>query len=109
MGSVVGVESVYLGFGKIKDFAGGDHPKADFPPGDCGIKRVSKRSGAQKPSGMVTKGNKMFAGSAGIRESERRGDVARRASIYGHQRVNEANLEVVRDTGFEPVTPTVSR
>jgi hypothetical protein len=31
MGSVVGVESVYLGFGKIKDFAGGDHPKADFP------------------------------------------------------------------------------
>ena len=57
---------------------------------------------------MVTKGNKKFAGSAGIRESERRRAIARRALFYGPQRVMEANLEVVRDTGFEPVTPTVS-
>ena len=57
---------------------------------------------------MVTKGNKKFAGSAGIRESERRREIARRAFIYEPQRVTEANLEVVRDTGFEPVTPTVS-
>ena len=57
---------------------------------------------------MVTKGNKKFAGSAGIRESERRRATARRASIYKPQRVKEANLKVVRDTGFEPVTPTVS-
>ena len=59
------------------------------------------------PSRMVTKGNKIFAGSAGIRESERRREIARRAFIYGPQRVTEANLEVVRDTGFEPVTSCV--
>ena len=56
---------------------------------------------------MVTKGNRKLAGSAGIRESERRRAIARRAFIYGPQRVNEANLEVVRDTGFEPVTSCV--
>ena len=61
------------------------------------------------PSRMVTKGNKKFAGSAGIRESGRRWVIARKASIYQPQRVTEADLEVVRDTGFEPVTPTVSR
>jgi len=61
------------------------------------------------PSRMVTKGNKKFAGSAGIRESAKVGAIARRASIYGPQRVMEAIFEVVRDTGFEPVTPTVSR
>ncbi len=58
---------------------------------------------------MVTKGNKKFAGSAGIRESERKRAIARIAFIYGPERVTEANFEVVRDTGFEPVTPTVSR
>ena len=58
---------------------------------------------------MVTKGNKKFAGSAGIRESVKVEAIARRASIYGPQRVIEADFEVVRDTGFEPVTPTVSR
>jgi len=49
---------------------------------------------------MVTKGNKKFAGSAGIREGERRRPTARRAFIYEPQRVTEANLEVVRDTGL---------
>ena len=61
-----------------------------------------------EPPGMVTKGNKKFAGSAEIRESESRWAAARRASIYRPQRVMEAIFEVVRDTGFEPVTPTVS-
>jgi hypothetical protein len=41
---------------------------------------------------MVTKGNKKFAGSAGIRESERKRDIAGRAYIYGPQRVNEADF-----------------
>ena len=59
------------------------------------------------PSRMVTKGNKKFAGSAGIRESVKVGAIAHRASIYKPQRVNEADLEVVRDTGFEPVTSCV--
>ena len=56
---------------------------------------------------MVTKGNKKFAGSAGIRESVKVGAIARRAFIYGPKRVIEANFEVVRDTGFEPVTSCV--
>gem|GEM_PF-4075481 len=56
---------------------------------------------------MVTKGNKKFAGPAGIRESSRRWAIARRAFIYKAQRVNEADFEVVRDTGFEPVTSCV--
>jgi len=61
-----------------------------------------------EPLEMVTKGNKKFAGSAGIRESRRRWAIAHRAFIYKPQRVTEADFEVVRDTGFEPVTPTVS-
>jgi len=60
-----------------------------------------------EPREMVTKGNKKFAGSAGIRESGRRWAIACRAFIYGPKRVIEANLEVVRDTGFEPVTSCV--
>jgi hypothetical protein len=63
MGSVVGVESGYLGFVEIK----------------------------------------VFAGSAGIRKSKRRRVIARRAYIYALQRVTDADFEVVRDTGFEPV------
>ena len=42
---------------------------------------------------MVTKGNKKFAGSAGIRESVKVWAIARRAFIYAPQRVTEANLE----------------
>jgi hypothetical protein len=45
-----------------------------------------------EPLEMVTKGNKKFAGSAEIRESERKRDIARRALIYAPQRVNEANF-----------------
>ena len=58
---------------------------------------------------MVTKGNKKFAGSAEIREEAPRKENTRRAFIYQPERVIEADFEVVRDTGFEPVTPTVSR
>ncbi len=58
---------------------------------------------------MVTKGNKNYAGSAEIREEEPRREIARRAFIYQSERVIAADFEVVRDTGFEPVTPTVSR
>ena len=57
---------------------------------------------------QVTKGNKKFAGSAGIRESVKVWAIARRASLEQPQRVTETDLEMVRDTGFEPVTPTVS-
>ena len=56
---------------------------------------------------MVTKGNKIFAGSAEIREIERRQLKDRRAFIYLPQREIEAVLGVVRDTGFEPVTSCV--
>jgi hypothetical protein len=34
--------------------------------------------------------------------------MARRAFIYKAERVIQAFWKVVRDTGFEPVTPTVS-
>ena len=56
---------------------------------------------------MATKGNKKFAGSAEIREIERRQLKDRRAFIYLPHRKIEAILGVVRDTGFEPVTSCV--
>ena len=56
---------------------------------------------------MVTKGNKNFAGSAEIREVERRQLKDRRAFIYLPQREIKAVLGMVRDTGFEPVTSCV--
>jgi hypothetical protein len=65
--------------------------------------------GLVEPPRMVTKGNKMFAGTAGIRGVKRRQAKDRRAFIYFLQREIEAVLGMVRDTGFEPVTPTVSR
>jgi hypothetical protein len=43
---------------------------------------------AVKEAKKVTEGNKKFAGSAGIYESERRRAIAHRASIYKLQRVN---------------------
>jgi hypothetical protein len=57
---------------------------------------------------MVTKGNKNFAGSTEIREDGAGIAIARRAFIYQPERVIGTDFEVVRDTGFEPVTPTVS-
>ena len=65
--------------------------------------------GLVEPPRMVTKGNKMFAETAGIREVEGSRAKDRRAFTYVPQRGIEAVLGVVRDTGFEPVTPTVSR
>jgi len=65
--------------------------------------------GLVEPPRMVTKGNKMFAGTARIREAEGSRAMDRRAFIYLPQRGIEAVFGVVRDTGFEPVTPTVSR
>ena len=59
-----------------------------------------------KPPRMVKKGNKKFAGSAEIRESVKLRAIALRATIYWPEKVTEANFEVVRDTGFEPVTRT---
>ena len=60
-----------------------------------------------RPPGMVTKGNKFFAETAGIREVEESRAKDRRAFIYLPQRGIEAVLGVVRDTGFEPVTSCV--
>ena len=65
--------------------------------------------GLVEPPRMVTKGDKIFAETAGIREVERIRAKDRRTFIYKPQRGIEAVLGVVRDTGFEPVTPTVSR
>ena len=65
--------------------------------------------GLVEPPRMVTKGNKIFAETARIREVEGSRAKDRRAFIYLPQRGIEAVLGVVRDTGFEPVTPTVSR
>ena len=65
--------------------------------------------GLVEPPRMVTKGNKIFAETAGIREVEESRAKDRRALIYLPQRGIEAVWRVVRDTGFEPVTPTVSR
>jgi hypothetical protein len=70
--------------------------------------QVLKQDWLVDPSGMVTKGNKKFAGSAEIRKEAPRRAIARRAFIYQPERVIRADFEVVRDTGFEPVTPTVS-
>ena len=70
---------------------------------------VPKQGWPQEHPELVTKGNKKFAGTAGIREVEGSRAKDRRAFIYLPQRGIEAVLGVVRDTGFEPVTPTVSR
>ena len=59
------------------------------------------------PPRMVTKGNKIFAETAGIREVEGSRAKNHRAFIYLPQRGIEAVLGVVRDTGFEPVTSCV--
>ena len=55
----------------------------------------------EPPHRMVTKGNRMFAETAGIREVEGSRAKDRRAFIYLPQRGIEAVLGVVRDTGFE--------
>ena len=70
---------------------------------------VPKQGWAQERPELVTKGNKTFAETAGIREVEESRAKDRRAFIYLPQRGIEAVWRVVRDTGFEPVTPTVSR
>ncbi len=57
---------------------------------------------------MVTKGNKGLASGALHGALEGIGPIALRAFIYQPERVTGADFEVVRDTGFEPVTPTVS-
>ena len=56
----------------------------------------------------VTKGNKVLASGALSGASEGIELIARGAFIYQPKRVIGADFEVVRDTGFEPVTPTVS-
>ena len=66
-----------------------------------------KQGWAQERPELVTEGNKKFAGTAEIREVERRRAKDRRAFIYLPQREIEAVLRVVRDTGFEPVTSCV--
>ena len=63
--------------------------------------------GLVEPPRMVTKGNKIFAETAGIREVEESRAKDRRAFIYLLQRGIEAVWRVVRDTGFEPVTSCV--
>ena len=78
-----------------------DRRHSDLQPPSVG------RGWAVESSGMVTKDNKKFAGSAGIRESTRRWSITRRSFVYEPQRVIEATLEVVRDTGFEPATSCV--
>jgi len=55
----------------------------------------------------VTKGNKVLASGALSGALEGIGPIARRASIYQPERVIGADFEVVRDTGFEPVTSCV--
>ena len=70
------------------------NPRQQAPPGVAGRKKV-------------TKGNKVLASGALSGAHELIEMIARRASIYEPQRVMEANLEVVRDTGFEPVTSCV--
>ena len=68
---------------------------------------VLKQGWPQEGPELVTKGNKKFAGTAEIREVERRQAKDRRTFIYLPQREIEAVLGVVRDTGFEPVTSCV--
>ena len=68
---------------------------------------VLKQGWPQDRPEMVTKGNKKFAGTAEIREVEKRQAKDRRTFIYLPQREIEAVLGVVRDTGFEPVTSCV--
>ena len=53
------------------------------------------------------KKNKQFAGSAGIRGSEKRWATAPGAMIYQPERVIGADFEMVRDAGFEPATSCV--
>ena len=60
-----------------------------------------------EPSGKVTKGNKVLANGALSGAHDKNGPAACRAFIYGPQRVNEADFEVVRDAGFEPATSCV--
>ena len=69
--------------------------------------QVLKQDWLVDPSGMVTKGNKKYAASAEIREEEPRRAIARGVCIYQPERVIGADFEVVRDTGFEPVTSCV--
>jgi len=63
--------------------------------------------GLVEPPRMVTKGNKIFAETARIRDVEGSRAKDRRAFIYLPQRGIEAVFGVVRDTGFEPVTSCV--
>ena len=53
-------------------------------------------------------GNKDLASVTLLDASESGDSMARRAFIYKAERVIQAFWKVVRDTGFEPVTPTVS-
>jgi hypothetical protein len=62
---------------------------------------VPKQGWPQEHPELVTKGNKKFAGTAEIREVERRQAKDRRAFIHLLQRGIEAIWRVVRDTGFE--------
>jgi hypothetical protein len=57
---------------------------------------------------MATKGNKVFASGALYGALEEIGQIAIRATVYKPERVILADRGMVRDTGFEPVTPTVS-
>jgi hypothetical protein len=54
----------------------------------------------------MVKSNKDLANGALYGAYEANEPIARKASIYAPQRVTEANLEVVRDTGFEYVVFT---
>ena len=66
---------------------------------------MGRASGSATRRHWSEKGNKVLANGALSGTHDKNGPAAWRAFIYGPQRVNEADFEVVRDAGFEHVAP----